>query len=258
MTVVDAALGVLAVVEAHMERAIRRVSVEEGSDPRGAVLVAFGGAGALHATALARRLDMAGVLIPPFAGVFSALGLLLAAPRADAARTIRVDASSLDAAAGDVLATARQSLFGPAVDESVIVDMRYVGQSHETSVPYRPGEGWSVLVERFQAAHETRNGFSRPGDPVEVVTVRAEVVGAPAARWESLPPVRPGDEQRRGTRSVVTLDGELNASVWWRPGLWPRTEVIGPAVIDEPDATTFIGPGERALVAEDGSLEVSW
>src|SRR5690606_37796572 len=85
-----AAAGVLEVVDAHMGRAIRRVSVEQGADPRRATLVAFGGAGGLHASALARRLDMAAVAIPPYGGVFSALGLLMAPPRTDVARSALV------------------------------------------------------------------------------------------------------------------------------------------------------------------------
>ena len=85
---VETALGVLSVVESHMTRAVRAVSVEQGTDPRDAVLVAFGGAGGLHATALARSLGMRGVVIPPYAGVFSAFGLLLSAPRVDLAQTV--------------------------------------------------------------------------------------------------------------------------------------------------------------------------
>ena len=103
MTPDRVALGMVEVVEAHMHRAIRKVSVEEGADPRRAALVAFGGAGGLHATALARRLEMDGVIVPPFAGVFSAVGLLLAPPRADAARTVLLgDETGLPEAAAAV------------------------------------------------------------------------------------------------------------------------------------------------------------
>jgi N-methylhydantoinase A len=261
ITVERAALGVIEVVEAHMERAIRTVSVEEGVDPRHSALVAFGGAGGLHATALARRLDMAGVIVPRLSGVFSALGLLLSPPRADAARSSRPGPDTLEEAVAEVLAAARGAHWarpGAEVAARILVDARYVGQSHETPVPYEPGEGWEALVERFHLAHRTRNGFDRRSDPVEVVTVRAEVEGEPALRWDGMPGPVPDGEARRGTRSVLTARGEVEAAVWWRPGMRPGSEVEGPGVLEEPGATTFVGVGERATVTEDGALEVDW
>ena len=252
------ALGMVDVVEAHMHRAIRKVSVEEGADPRRASLVAFGGAGGLHATALARRLEMDGVIIPPFAGVFSAVGLLLAPPRADAARTVMLsDVRELAEAAAGVRAEAVAALGGPG-ESSVIADVRYRGQSHETSVPYQIGESWGALAERFHEAHRRRNGFARPADPIEVVTLRAEAVGTPALRWDELPPPEPIGVARTGERNVLTPAGQVEASVWWRPGLAPGDEVAGPAVIEEAEATTYLGPGERAIVHSSGALEVEW
>jgi N-methylhydantoinase A len=256
------ALGMVEVVESHMHRAIRRVSVEEGADPRRAVLVAFGGAGGLHASALARRLEMAGVLVPPFAGVFSAVGLLLAPPRADAARSVLIaggDAAALDDEAVSVAREARAALSTCGEPEAtVIADVRYLGQSHETSIPYAPGEGWERLEDRFHRAHRQRNGFDRPGDPIEVVTVRAEAVGSPELTWDRLPAPVPVGEPRRPDREVLTGAGVVAASVWWRPALAPGAEMVGPAVIEEPEATTYLGPGERAVVHESGTLEVSW
>jgi len=251
------ALGVIEVVEAHMHRAIRRVSVEEGADPRRAALVAFGGAGGLHATALARRLDMAGVIVPPHAGVFSAVGLLLAPPRADAARTVMLtDENGLPEAAAAVEQEALAALGGSGT-LTVVADVRYRGQSHETSVPYR-GDRWEVLAERFHDAHRQRNGFDRPGDPIEVVTMRAEAVGVAALKWDDLPGPTPIGEARRGDRLVLTDESQMTAAVWWRPGLSPGDEVVGPAVIEEPEATTYLGAGERATVHESGALEVIW
>lgn len=252
------ALGMLEVVEAHMHRAIRKVSVEEGADPRRATLVAFGGAGGLHATALARQLEMDGVIVPPFAGVFSAVGLLLAPPRADAARTVMLtDGAGLSEAAGTVVAQAGTALGGGA-EISVVADVRYRGQSHETSVPYRSGESWETLAARFHAAHRRRNGFDRPDDAIEVVTLRAEAVGTPALRWDQLPEPVPRGEARTGERKVLTPEGQTTASVWWRAGLASGDEVIGPAVIEEAEATTYLGAGERAVVHPSGALEVTW
>ncbi|GBD85038.1 acetophenone carboxylase gamma subunit [bacterium BMS3Abin02] len=255
------ALGIVEVVEAHMERAVRAVSVEEGADPRSSVLVAFGGAGGMHATALARRLDMAGVVVPPHAGVFSALGLLLSPPRVDLARSLGPDAM-VDEAVGSLRADAARHLVSETgvspVDVRTLVDVRYRGQSHETTVPYRPGEGAAVLEARFHDAHRIRNGFARVGDPVEVVTVRSAALGTPALRWSDLDDAVPEGEAARGTREVLTSGGAVDADVWWRHGLAPGTTIEGPAVIEEREATVFLDIGERATVHPSGALEVEW
>ncbi|NIR39929.1 MAG: hydantoinase/oxoprolinase family protein, partial [Actinobacteria bacterium] len=259
----ETALGMIEVVEAHMTRAIRAVSVEQGADPRRAALVAFGGAGGLHATALARNLEMAGVVIPPFAGVFSAFGLLLSPPRHDLARSVllRSDGGLDDllTSLADEAAHAFEREAGMRPGEvRLVVDARYLGQAHETSVPYRPGEGWEMLSERFHAVHRERNGFARPDDPIEVVTLRAAAVGSPAMTWDDLPGLRPEGTAGRGTRELLTPDGSVRATVWWRPGLPPGREITGPAVVEEGEATTYLGPGERAVVLESGALEVAW
>jgi N-methylhydantoinase A len=258
----EAALGVTTVVEEVMAGAIRTVSVEQGADPRRAALVAFGGAGGLHATALARRLEMAGVVVPPYSGVFSALGLLLSPPRTDAAQSVLLEpGADIDQAVGRAIeAVGTQLAESGAVDivASGYVDARYRGQSHETTVPYRPGEGWEGLLERFHRSHRERNGFAREGDPVEVVTVRAEGVARPLITWEDLPEIVPQGNSRLPDRTVVTSQGPLEAAVLSRAGLGPGAEVVGPAVIEETDATTYLDVGERAVVHGSGALEVEW
>ena len=252
----ETALGMVTVVEAHMERAVRMVSVEEGVDPRSAALVAFGGAGGLHATALARSLEMEGVVVPAHAGVFSALGLLLAPSRVDASRSIGADAeiaSSLDEVMEEALAG-----LGGAGSVSAFADVRYLGQSHETTVPVAPGEPLAAVEERFHLEHRRRNGFARPDDPVEMVTVRAEATGAPAVTWDRLPAPDPHGEPSRPGRDVLTPTGSVEAAVWWRPSLPPGSEIVGPAVIEEPEATTYLALGERAVVHDSGALEVDW
>jgi N-methylhydantoinase A len=256
---ISAARGVVDVVEAHMERAVRKVSVDEGFDPRESTLVAFGGAGGLHAAPLARALGMESVLIPAHAGVFSALGLLLAPPRVDISRGVVLDGlEGLGGHVEQVVAEAERSLTGPGAEVAVRVDLRYIGQSHETTVVYHAGEDPAGLVERFHDAHERRNGFARRGDPVEVVAVRAEAVGRPALTWDELPPLEPTGEAVQADREVNTSDGPVVATVWWRPGLRPGGEILGPAVIEEPEATTYLGPGDRAVIHPDGTLEITW
>ena len=263
---VETALGAVAVVESHMTHAVRAVSVEQGTDPRDAALMAFGGAGGLHASALARALEMDGVIIPPYAGVFSAFGLLLSPPRADAAQTVNVTAADrhrLPAAARSLLAEARSQIETDsgqtATAAASIVDMRYLGQAHETPVPYDGGEPWEVLCERFHRLHAQRNGFSRSQDPVEAVTARAEAVGAAALDWADLPPFEPeSGDPGRGSRGVTSPDGVTEAQVWWRPALTVGAEVVGPAIIAEGESTTYLAAGERATVHETGALRIDW
>jgi N-methylhydantoinase A len=265
MTATEAALGVLSVADTVMERAIRKVSLEEGADPRDAVLVSFGGAGGLHATSLARRFDMAAVIVPPYAGVLSAIGLLLSPVRADAGRSLANPEPStrrIHRAAGSVRAEASERLVGMGYevdDLRTIVDVRYRGQAHETSVALEEGDDVAALAERFHRVHHDRNGFSRPEDPIEVVTVRAEALSESVISWEVVgwtPEI--GDDARRGSRSIMTSAGEVEAAVVWRPALRTGDLFEGPAVVTEPEATTFVAAGERARVLDDGSLEVTW
>ncbi len=261
MTVTALAAGVIEVVDSLMERAIRRVSVEQGADPREAALVAFGGAGGLHATSLARRLDMPAVLIPPHAGVFSALGLLLSPPRHDLAQTVMLAEGSneLDGRVAE-LAARVQSEFKAQVGVDpetveITADLRYPGQSHETRVPYGREAGWPDVARRFHEAHASINGFAQPDQPVELVTLRVTALAAPSMSWSDLVIPQVGGPARIGER--VGLDGSA-ISRWRRPGLAPGDIVVGPAVIEEVEATTWLGRGETALVLDDGTLQVTW
>ena len=257
LTAEEAALGIVRVVEEVMAGAIRTVSIEQGSDPRDAWLVAFGGAGGLHATALARSLDMAGVIVPPFGGVFSAAGLLLSPPRVDLSQSILIrEGDDPDPAFAQLSEEALLRL--PTGGVETLADVRYFGQSHEITVPYTVGDGWEILGQRFHDLHRGRNGFDRPGDPIEIVTVRATVTGRAhiaaqdAFVWDAV------GEPAMGTRTVTTTFGTTEATVWSRTGLGVGVVVNGPAIIEEREATTWIGSGERAEVTRTGALEVTW
>ena len=240
--------GVLEVVDAHMERALRAVSVEEGADPRQSALVAFGGAGGLHAGRLARRLGITRVLVPPHSGVFSALGLLLATPRADAARTVMLDEGddrlATHVAEVKVAAEARFfSMFDRKSDNvAVTADMRYVGQSHELEVGAEGG--WDSLAQRFHHTHRERFGFDRPGEAIEVVNLRAVATGSPPITWNDLPDL------------PVTGDPVEQDGVWQRDSLPAGCEVDGPAVIVEDNSATLLEAGDRLGVLGDGTLEI--
>jgi N-methylhydantoinase A len=241
--------GVLDVVDAHMERALRSVSVEEGADPRESALVAFGGAGGLHASRLARRLGITRVLVPPHSGVFSALGLLLATPRSDAARTVMLGEGDhrLGEVVESVIEDARASfetMFGHEPRRiTSAADMRYVGQSHELEVALEPD--WRTITHDFHAAHRHRFGFDRPTEPVELVNVRAVATGKPPITWSDLPTVAAGLEP-----------GGANG-VWDRKTLPAGFEARGPAVVVEDNSATLLEQGDTMRVLDDGTLEIS-
>jgi N-methylhydantoinase A/oxoprolinase/acetone carboxylase beta subunit len=195
--------GVVRVVDAAMERAVRVVSVERGVDPRALALVAFGGAGPLHACAVAEALDMPAVIVPPRAGVCSAVGVLSAPKAREVVRGYSGD--DLPGALRSVADEAR-GLVGEDAIVQTAVDCRYVGQSHELSVP---------APDDFPAEHARRNGHARPGAPVEVVAVRARASIASPLAVTDLPSVA-------------------------------RAHVTGPAVVAEADCTVWIPDGWRA------------
>jgi N-methylhydantoinase B/oxoprolinase/acetone carboxylase alpha subunit len=205
----------VAVVDAAMEQAIRAVTVERGIDPAGLALVAFGGAGPLHACALAEALNMAAVIVPPRAGAFSAVGLLCSPRQRELVRSWPDPASrdGLDDALAALGADARAAVGGGAggIDVGYALDCRYRGQSHELSVP---------SIEVFHAEHERRNGYARPEAPVEVVALRARARRPAPLEPEQLPEVE-------------------------------RQRCTGPAVAAEPDCTVWIPEG---WVAEPGPL----
>lgn len=248
LTVDEAAEGILEVVDSHMEHALRSVSVEEGADPREAVLVAFGGAGGLHATKLARRLGMSAVLVPPHSGVFSALGLLLSSPRADSARTVmlkegderlRGGISSVVADASDRF---RQIFSEEAVSVVSTADVRYRGQSHELEVGASPS--WSELRMRFETMHQGTFGFRRDGEGLEVINLRAVANGSAPISWDDLPQLADG------------LEPEQENGVWQRQTLPRGFEVEGPAVVVEKNSAVLLEAGDTLTVLDDGTLEL--
>ncbi len=254
----DAAEGILRVAASAMVRALRVISVERGFDPRDFTLVAFGGAGGLHAAELARSLGAAGALVPPDPGLLSAYGMLAAPLRREAVRTllVRDDDHDVDAAVADALAytdrAAREGLLAdtgsphePSLHRQL--DVRYHGQSFELRVD---ASGWR---EGFHGAHGRRYGYERRDWTVEVVTVRtvAELPG-PALSVEPLPDAR-GDPATETTR-VWTAGGFHEATEVWRCDLRPGHRLVGPGVILDYSGTTWVPPGWSASVARHGSL----
>jgi N-methylhydantoinase A len=257
-----AALGVLRVANATMERALRRVSVERGHDPRDYTLVPFGGAGPLHAAALAEALGMRRILVPPAPGVLSALGLLMADVVYDSARAVlsRADAlrddpspltTAREAAAQDVRAVL--SRHGtPAL--SLELDVRYVGQSYELSVPLDAPITASTVadaVAAFHDRHRTRYGHADPDEPVEVVAlrVRGRVAEPPPELPREPKTDAPLDEAVLGTRPVwFDPDGPIETTTYARSALRHGHALDGPAVLHQYDTTIVVPPGWHARV----------
>ena len=202
------AAGVVAVVDAAMERAVRVVTVERGVDARDLALVAFGGAGPLHACAVAGALGMRAVIVPPRAGVLSAVGLVCSPRQRELVRSWPepLEHAGLAVALDRVADEAVALVGGHDVEVERLVDCRYAGQSHELTV---------AGPDEFPAEHERRNGFARPGAPVEVVALRVRARRPAPLTPDDLPPVA-------------------------------RSKVLGPEVVAEPDCTVWVPDGWRA------------
>ena len=255
-----AASGVIEVVDTHMERALRAVSVEEGVDPRDSALVAFGGAGGLHASRLARRLGMRTTLVPPLSGVFSALGLLLARPSSDALRTVMLEEGSplLSGVSGSIVAEAgeRFDRHHGVVAERVeqFGEMRYSGQSHELTVPLC--DDWLTLRSVFEVEHHRRFGFVQEGQPIELVNVRAVVWGRAPMVWSDLHALSASRRPEAGSTLARVEGREIQVPVWGRAELPPGFETEGPAIVVESDSATWLEPDDRVVVHDDGTLEI--
>jgi N-methylhydantoinase A len=267
-----AASGIVEIANAHMIGAMRLVSVQRGYDPRDFVLVAFGGAGPLHANALARELSIPTVLVPPSPGIASALGMLATDIRHEfvATRRLRLDGlapAALEALFADFVAEgeARLERDGVPLAERRMLrsaDLRYHGQSFELPVTVPAGPLTAADVERlrqdFHAMHERAYGYAAPEDAVELVNVRLAAVGVtPKPRRAPLPEGGPSAASAlKGRRDVwfAETEGFRPTQVLDRGKLLRGNVIDGPAIIEEPDASTLVHPGWTAAVDEHGNL----
>ncbi|WP_255194136.1 hydantoinase/oxoprolinase family protein [Natronobeatus ordinarius] len=251
-----AAEGVYRVANATMTRAIRGVTVERGYDPREFGLVAFGGAGPVHAAALAERLEIDTLVVPVPAGVLSAYGLLSADEAFDAVRTHRValadaDVDAIEAVYDDLVADALGGVRNPdAATVERSADCRYAGQSFELEVsvddPFDP----LAVEKRFHEAHERAYGY-RTEAPVELVTVRATAV---VERDVDEPSYEGEGDARIGTREA-RFDGAFHETpIYDRTALPAGGALEGPAVLEQRECTTVVPPGWHGTVADDGTL----
>jgi N-methylhydantoinase A len=255
--------GIIAVANAVMEKAIRVISVERGHDPRDYTLVAFGGAGGLHACALASALEMRGVLLPIFPGGLSALGILRADVVREFSRTVLLAVGDAKQSFGGL-----RNLFGPLEIEAQgalrqegfspskirierRLDMRYAGQAYELSVPASID-----FVGAFHRVHEQRYGYHDAKRAVEIVNLRVRATGmTEKPQVEKIPRAPKGAKVRAAGSLDCVLDGErLAALLIAREQLRGGDSFAGPAVISEYSATTLVPESWRATVDDYGQI----
>lgn len=239
-TVQETAQATIDIADAEMARALRRVSVERGVDPRGCALIAFGGGGPLHACALADALSIPEVIVPPFAGVLSAVGLALAPERHEVASSVletcaRLTEERLAVAVAMLAARVQGS------ERRTFARMRYRGQGHELDVPVHARDAGASLAARFAALHGARYGFTLPTD-AEVVALRHEAgEGAHEVRF-----------LRDAARAAYDAATHTDAG-----GPATGVTVVGPQAIALPDATLWVAAGWRAEALEIGGWRLT-
>jgi N-methylhydantoinase A len=237
----QAALGVIQVVEAHMERALRVISVERGHDPRRFTLLSFGGAGGLHAAGLARRLGIPLALVPPLASTLSAFGMLAADLARDYSQTVMLPGETpladLAARLEPLAASGRRDLLAEGVAAADLhlepaADLRYQGQSYELRVPFS-----ADLLADFHALHQQAYGYQLPAAPVEIVTLRLRA--APAFI-----------EQRLAT----LVSGPVRLPLYRGEALRPGNCLSGPALVLRADTSILLDCSDQAEVDAWGNL----
>jgi len=265
-----AALGVIDVANANMERAIRKISIERGYDPRLFTLVPFGGAGPLHACELAQNMQIPRVFIPPVPGVLSAMGMLVAAPTKDYSQTVMQKVGGWPTRLPEWI----QEQYAPLLQRAIVemsgeghaantidlrysLDMRYVGQAHELTISYTAQlADDQALAEAFHVAHETRYGYRQVRAKVEIVTVRLTAV-APVH-----PPTFPQQALTETAVSAAVIGEKL---VWFdnqpilttmynRERLLPGHQFQGAAIVFQYDTTTVIPSGWQVNVDSYSNL----
>ncbi len=261
--------AIVQIAQAKMSLAVREVSVEKGYDPRDFAMVAQGGAGPLHAVAVARELHIPTVIIPRFPAHFSALGMLMADERHDLTRThfgilAEVDFGALCGIHREMVEEAR-ALLRNAKNASfqILIDLRYVGQEFTLSVPVTEAQlasGDADAIRRtFDEIHEHRFAHHAPDEPVEMVNVRLVAIGARAHMRLPVLHDRDGAAAPRKHRDVCFEDPDrpVSCPVYFREDLRPGSRVAGPALIQEYASTTVMSEGDTCEVVETGEMIIS-
>ena len=263
LAVEQAALGIIRIAVANMSRTIRTVSTERGHDVRDFALFAYGGAGPLHAAAVAAECGISRVVVPVEPGTLCARGILLSDVSFDVTQSeiVTADAQSwqrildhyaaMQSDGGIWLESERIAADRRRFDR--VVEARYRGQNHEIQVRLADGMGLDGFLAAFAAAHRREYGYDVPGRAIEVVNCRLKVIGL-IDRSETRFVAAEGSPHARTTRQVYFGSGWMEAPVFDRGGLAVGARLSGPAVIDEMSATTLLPPGCSVIVDRAGNL----
>ena len=264
-----AALAIVQLANENMANAMRLLTVERGIDPRDFDLVAFGGAGPLHAVALAEAVGIRRVIVPPHAGLTSALGTLLADLRVDRSWTHAYRSNDLDIARinerFDELTEAawrdlRAEGFAGSPTIARSISMRYLGQNYEQDVPVPPGpigdESIAAVMQRFHQQHEAFYGYSIAGEIMELIHFNVSVIGAtPNVTLPRWPSQSDGNVAARSHREVHFAEsGRVRCPIYRRTDLPAGAALTGPAIIEDADSTTLLPTGRQLTVTEHGLL----
>lgn len=271
LDLLQAAEGIIAVVNANMIRGIRRVSVERGYDPREFALVPFGGAGPLHGVELAQSLNMRRIIVPPHPGIASAFGMLSADVRHDFVQTYiskvaEADVNKIEGMYCDMETEASRQLAleGFSEDKMVLLrqaDMRYLHQAYELTLDLKNAgitrKTMNALIQQFHESHEQAYGYARSQEPVEFVNLRLVALGKlPDFRIQETP-VRETRAPAPVRRRQVYFGGRAHdTAIFSRTELLSGQVVDGPAIIEQLDSTTVITPGYQARIDPHDNLNI--
>jgi N-methylhydantoinase A len=276
LSVRDAALGIVRIADAAMSLAVRAVSVNKGVDPRDTALIVFGGGGPLHASSIAREIFVPKVVVPKLPGTFSALGMLMASWRQDFVRTLigklgTLEASDVERVFGELKRAGEEQIardgIAPGAAEFIFyANLRYVGQEHTIPIPVSNAHlltgDLGAVRKAFHAEHAKRYSQSAPDESMEIVSLRLVVT---AARGDTMAehwldePWKPEGSMEETSREVVFDDPEkpLKTRILWRPSLPAGMRIEGPAVMEEPNATTLIQHGDIATITGTGQVVIA-
>lgn len=268
--------GVARIADTSMSLSVRAVSINKGVDPRDTAMIAFGGVGPLHAVSIEREIHIPTVIIPKLPGTFSALGMLMASWRQDFVQTLigrvgELSEAEIERVFADLTSAGKEQLLRDEIEAGTeqfqySADLRYVGQEHAISIPIENiamlmGEA-SEIRGRFNCEHDRRYSQSAPDESLEIVSLRlvltAERSSSAIDEWLSRPWVAE-PEVPVTTRDVIFNDSTdaLPAKIYWRPSMPAGMSLVGPAVIEEPDSTILVHPGDEVVVTDAGHLMIT-
>jgi N-methylhydantoinase A len=251
--------GIVRVANAEMIRALRVVTVERGVDPRRYALLAFGGAGPLHAPAIAEELGITQILCPAASGVLAALGLVVSPRRRDAQRTVLLSGDAftrerISEVVEELAHAGREALEEDDAKLAATYELRYRGQAFELAVDAGPGSGPEELRDSFEALHEDRYGYRDPDQEVELVTIRVSAT-VPGAAVELVGCDSEPASSQRGRRKA-TFDGRRLELETIRGLPEPGTKIAAPAVVELSESTVLVAPGWSGEVDRAGTIRL--